>query len=355
MKRKNSINICNKYLQYCGRIDKIEEDKYCFVFPYSSVTMRVKTTSLELVIENEHEYWEHSLGYVIDGVQGKVDISSEPGLQRVLIQENMEDRMHDIIIFKRQDSWHQFYLREILIDEGGTLCMPPEPPKRRMEVYGDSVSAGEVSEAVAYVGKEDPEDHVGEYSNSWYSYAAITARNLGASLHDIAQGGVALLPGTGWFQPPHYVGMEQIFDKVRYNPFFGESTQWDFSQYVPHVVVVAIGQNDNHPDDYMREEYDSERGIRWRKHYQAFIKNLRDIYPKAHIISTTTILCHDESWDKAIQSVCDSLHDERITHFLYSQNGTGTPGHVRIPEAQQMAEELTAYITSLGDAIWEDR
>ncbi len=29
-------------------------------------------------------------------------------------------------------------------------------PVRRIEVYGDSVSAGEVSEATAYAGKADP-------------------------------------------------------------------------------------------------------------------------------------------------------------------------------------------------------
>lgn len=41
------------------------------------------------------------------------------------------------------------------MDDGADL-LPPEPkPARRMEVFGDSVSCGEVSEAVDYVGKED--------------------------------------------------------------------------------------------------------------------------------------------------------------------------------------------------------
>ena len=64
-------------------------------------------------------------------------------------------------------------------------------PERKIEVYGDSVYAGEVSEAVEYTGKEDPE-YNGEYSNSWYSYAWMTARKLNAQIHDIAQGGIAL-------------------------------------------------------------------------------------------------------------------------------------------------------------------
>ena len=53
----------------------------------------------------------------------------------------------------------------------------PPLPERRIEVYGDSVSAGEVSEALEYTGKQDPQ-HNGEYSNSYYSYAWLTACNL---------------------------------------------------------------------------------------------------------------------------------------------------------------------------------
>ena len=42
----------------------------------------------------------------------------------------------------------------------------PKKTDKRIEVYGDSVSAGEVSEAVDFVGKEDPE-HEGGYSNGY--------------------------------------------------------------------------------------------------------------------------------------------------------------------------------------------
>ena len=67
------------------------------------------------------------------------------------------------------------------------LPLPPRP-KRRMEVYGDSVSAGEVSEAEFACGQVDPEGHNGRYSNGYLSYSWQTARLLGAELHDIATG-----------------------------------------------------------------------------------------------------------------------------------------------------------------------
>ena len=82
------------------------------------------------------------------------------------------------MLFKRMDACHTVTFYGFTVDDGADL-LPPEPkPARRMEVFGDSVSCGEVSEAVDYVGKEDPV-HDGQYSNSWYSYAWMTARKLG--------------------------------------------------------------------------------------------------------------------------------------------------------------------------------
>ncbi|MCI6345657.1 MAG: hypothetical protein MR777_04665 [Succinatimonas sp.] len=80
----------------------------------------------------------------------------------------------------------------------------------------------------------------------------MCARKLGAKLHDIAQGGIALLDKTGWFHHPDYIGMESVYDKVHYNPYINPVTTWDFSKFRPHVVVIAIGQNESHPKDFIK-------------------------------------------------------------------------------------------------------
>ena len=51
---------------------------------------------------------------------------------------------------------------------------------------------------------------------------------------------------------------------------------------------MAIGQNDNHPDDYMKEDYNSERSKQWRENYKAFIEGLKKQYPEAKIVCCTT-------------------------------------------------------------------
>lgn len=338
-------------LSYSGRIDMRNPEKPEFIFPASSLCFRFLGRSASVRVTNRHGYWKNILGVIVDGEQKRFELEDE-GQTTILLLDETEDKEHEILIFKRMDSCHELILEELELSEGSILLQAPEKPRRKIEVYGDSVSAGEVSEAVDYIGKEDPE-HNGEFSNSWYSYAWMTARKLNAQIHDIAQGGIALLDGTGWFDEPNQLGMESAWDKIHYNPVFGEATLWDFSNYIPHVVIVAIGQNDSHPQDYMKEEYHGKRATLWREKYGLFLKNLRGQYPNAHIVCITTLLNHDASWDRAIDQVCQELADDKVTHYMFRRNGRGTPGHLRIPEAEEMAKELAEYLNSLEIERWE--
>lgn len=339
-------------LQYSGRIDFDNPSAPVLVYPCSYVRMRFTGTFINAVVENRRAYFSSYLGFIIDGVQDKVKLPDE-GKATIGLASGLEDMTHEILLFKRMDACHEFCFCGFEVADGAVISAPEAKPDRRIEVYGDSVSAGEVSEAVDYVGKPDPE-HDGEFSNSYYSYSWLTARKLNAEIHDIAQGGIALLHNTGWFAAPEYIGMEEVYDKLRYNTELGEPKAWDFTKYMPHVVIVAIGQNDSNPEDYMASDYEGAKAVHWRSEYKAFIRRLREIYPKAAIILATTILGHNKNWDKAIDQVSHELCDTNVYHFLYTNNGIGTPGHIRIPEAERMSDELAAFIDSLGEGIWQD-
>lgn len=343
----------NEKLSYTGRIDWTNTKAPVFVFPCTSVQMNFTGNQLSVCVENHNAYWNNYLGYILDGEQQSLLLPKSGEVElRIPVKEN-QNNTHSILLFKRQDSCHEVVFKGFEIEEGETILAPDAKSIRKIEVYGDSVSAGEVSEAVEYVGKADPE-HNGEFSNSWYSYAWMTARKLNAEIHDIAQGGIALMDHTGWFFEPNAVGMESAWDKVHYNPTFGNTTKWNFKQYTPDVVIVAIGQNDNHPDDYMKEEYNGDRAMKWRSHYEIFLKNLRKTYPEAQIVCITTLLEHDEAWDCAIEQAVKAVNDEKISHYVFKRNGKATPGHLRISEAEEMAEELAAYIAGFSIEGWNE-
>ena len=375
-------------LIYCGRIDFDNPDAPVMVYPSSYVTFRFTGNLLKVKLTNKRSCWSNRMGCVIDGVQTAVllyedneeheytiygdnacvelknysaDSSCPDGKRGVPAGENDIgktdaaendngdcDGWHEVIFFKRQDSANYVTIHGFELEDGAELAIneTEKSKKLKIEVYGDSVSCGEVSEAVDYVGKVDPV-HNGEFSNSWYSYAWMTARKLNAKIHNISQGGIALLDGTGYFGAPGYLGVESCYDKIEYLPDLGEVKQWDFSRYTPDVVVVAIGQNDAHPDNYMPEDYDGAKAKRWRERYEWLIRKLMQLYPETKIVLATTILMHDAAWDRAIDDVCKKIASDRVHHFLYKRNGAGTPGHIRIPEAQEMSEELVAYIQKI--------
>ena len=83
------------------------------------------------------------------------------------------------------------------------------------------------------------------------------------------------------------------------------------------------------------------------------IANLREKYPHAYILCTTTVMMHSPEWDKAIGEVVAAVADARVRQFRYTGNGAVTPGHVRRCEAETMARELANYIGTLPN-VWED-
>lgn len=60
---------------------------------------------------------------------------------------------------------------------------------------------------------------------------------------------------------------------------------------------------------------------------------------------------HAECWDDVLFEIADLTGDKDIHAFRYTMAGKRTPGHLRISEHREMAEELYDYILSLGD-IW---
>lgn len=327
-----------------------------FVFAGTNVTVRFIGTELRCVIRNHKFYNVMELGVIIDGRQTKVTFEHAEEDITLTLAEGLEQGEHTVILYKRQDATHYFELKAFELPAGSQLLKAPELPARRMECYGDSVSAGAVVEATQCVASNDPEGHEGVYDNAWQSYSMITARNLGAQLHNIAQGGIAIFDNTGYYHAPNYIGMETAYNKVCYFPEAeGGMTDWDFAKYTPHVVLFAVGQNDPHNEG--GEDFDitdPAYRAKWKAAYKAIITDLRGKYPKARFVLLLTVLMHSPDWDKAVDEIAAELGDEKITHFMFTRTGKATPGHPRITEQYEMAEQLTAYLSSFGDALWEN-
>lgn len=363
------ISASDESLRTQGRITATADGGQLWVYPYTQAHFRFTGRTLAVRLRNHWNYGDIRLGVIIDNTQYSVRIPSpaepdmpancaedpETGMLTLTIADHLPTIEHEAVVFKRQDGgMHYLEFAGVLVDGDARVSAPAQAPsERRIEIYGDSVSCGERNEAVLYTGKADPDEDLSAYSNSWFAYDAIAARALGADLRIISQGGAPLLDGIGWFNAPDYLGMESIWNRVQYNPALGEPTDWDFRDDDPQVVIVALGQNDSHPDDFMSADYTGKQAVNWRARYAEFLGNLLERYPDSHIICTTTVLQHDRNWDRAIDEMVSELDNPQITHLDYSHAGTGTPGHPRIAEDEEMARELVSYIDSFGAELWQ--
>lgn len=344
------ILLSNPCFSYTGRIDFTNKNSPLFIWAGSFVKFGFIGTDLTVKVTNQILGNGVNLGYVINGEEFKADLSD--GENTIEILSGAENKEYEIIIFKRMESGHYFSIDKVLVNDDAVLCDAPKKPQKRIEVYGDSVSAGEVCEAVEFVGKTDPEDYDGRYDNAWQSYVMKMSRALPADVYDTSQGGISLFDGTGYFEQPNTKGLEFTYNKLRYNPRY-ETSEWDFTRFVPHVIIIAIGQNDAFPDpDCLKDKNYYER---WVNKYIEIVMDLHSKSPKATFILCNTVLMHDGAWDDILEDIKNRLCDKlKVHHFMYSRNGAATPGHPRIPEQQEMADELTAFLNSLPNSTWED-
>ncbi|MDO5561076.1 MAG: electron transporter RnfD [Oscillospiraceae bacterium] len=353
----NFISADNKNIRYMGRIDFADKKNPMLIYAGSTVSFDFTGTSLTVLIRNYAVTEKTVIGYFIDNRQYSVILSRDdkyPVTQINVSTDGRTDERHSFTLFKRMDGYHMFQFCGFYIDQNAHILPGAPVSKRRMECYGDSVSCGAVCEAADHLASTDPENNMGLMDNCWYAYNMITARILGASINNISQGGAAVLDSTGYCFAPYYPGMETIYSKLRYIPYF-ETSQWDFSLYTPDVVLIALGQNDphceGHPDNNIN---DPEFRQRWISSYSGILNDLIAKYPQADFILFTTILMHDEAWDKAIDEIFTQSQNSRVHRFRFRRTASATPGHPRIPEQEEMAAELSEYISSLGSDIWAE-
>lgn len=336
----------DKRVHLTGRIDT--QDGYATLcWCGSQIIFRFFGTRLCFSGENENFGAQSILGLVIDGEESQIMIGGSCE-KEITAAENLENREHTAVIYKRMEG-HYFTVKAIETD--GEFLSAPEIPAKRIEVYGDSVSAGSVVDCEEYVGKSDPE-HCGQWDNAWHAYPLITGRMLPAEVYDTSQGGIAIFDRTGYFEMPNTRGMESCYDKSRYS-IYKPLKDWDF-RFVPHVIIFAIGQNDACPDpDVLRKPEGYEK---WVGKYIEIINAVRSHAPKAAVVLALTVLMHDPIWDDALEDIKNRLGGKASLtyHLMYTRTGKATPGHPRYLEQQEMANELTAFLNTLPEKVWEN-
>jgi len=328
------VSFNDKHISYEGRID-YKNDAAVLMWPGTSIKINFKGTG----ISGEFKDADTSNYYnVIIDNDSIYKIQFDTSKKTVALGSNLSYGKHSIQLFKRTErdkGKTLFYGFEF---NGKTkLLKPTKLPKRKIEFFGNSITCGY---AINDIVNDSPD---GYYENNYDAYAAITARHFNAQYHCTSKSGIGIM--VSWFP----LIMPEMYDRL--DPI-DSTSKWDFSKYIPDVVVINSLQNDswlvNMPDN---EQFKNKFGTKPPDDnyiinaYKNFVQTIRIKYPKAQIIcmlGNMDITKKGSPWPGYVEQAVGLLHDNKI--FTYFSPFKETWGHPKVKEQQMLADGLIQFI-----------
>ncbi|MEY4551336.1 MAG: hypothetical protein RL685_7531 [Pseudomonadota bacterium] len=251
---------------------------------------------------------------------------------------------HTVELYRRTEA-NQGESQLLGFDFGdGAQLAPPPLPERRVELVGDSITAGYGNEGADMSCPFTPETE-----NHYLTYGALAARQLGAEVSTVAWSGKGVVCNYGDDPtscsdplPPYY---------GRTLPARADSV-WDFNEWQPQAVVINLGTNDfSTTSDPTQAEFETAFGT--------LLERIRSGYPEALILATVgpllngTDLSTARSYIANVVQARNTAGDARVKSFelapTNAADGYGCDYHPSLRTHEIMGEALTAVLrTELG-------
>jgi hypothetical protein len=332
-----SIKPGDKNISYIGRIN-IKGDSASFYWPGSSATIEFIGTGVKTTMKSLRE--AAYFYAIVDGDTSKAfKFGSDSTKKTYSVATNLSYGKHSLQLFKLTNNTSENIFYGFELEGNAKLLKPAELPRRKIEFYGNSITAGHGVDVPAGMSDSGSPG----YFNNFYTYASETARHFNAEYSCIARSGIGIM--ISWF--PEI--MPEIYDLL--DPM-DSTSKWDFSKYTPDVVVINLFQNDywltnspNHPEFKRRFGTTKPTEEFIINSYKNFVSLIRARYPQAQIICALGNMNATEAgskWPGYIDQAIARLHDNKIHSVFFPYKDT--PGHPKRNEQRAMANQLIDFI-----------
>jgi lysophospholipase L1-like esterase len=315
------------HFRYCGRFDLSDPASPAVIWEASTIGV---------------DFEGDRLAVRFSGVTGQVffNASVDGATTVVALREAIPDSTvalpvsgpgpHRLVLFKRTEaSAGNVHFSGIEIAPGAGVSSPAALKTRmRMEFIGDSITAG----ACAEDGEKDQWDDRSTHDAA-VSWAAVTSAAFSADYRNTSISGIGLAAGFD------DVLMGQVWDRTYPR---ASSPRADLGKWVPDVVLVLLGDND--------DSYPRSKGLpfpdNFGEKYSALVRAIRAAYPRAHIVLLNGGMwagTNSRELGAAWAAVVGSLEsgDPGISHFTFAH---WTMNHPRVADHRMLADELDRWL-----------
>jgi lysophospholipase L1-like esterase len=265
-----AISPDDPHLSYFGRWSWQDSKRPVASWGPVGVNMRFEGTRVIVRLEDEQanlgvEGTGNSYQYSLDG--GDFKVLASTAATDYPLASGLADGPHSLSLVRRTESkWGKTTITGFQIDAGKRLLDAGPRPPHKLEVFGDSITAGLADENTGL--------YTNATENGYLAFGPRLARLLDAEWHIEARGG-------GSFYNDFYLPMIPFFEKM-FGPKNKENapsdvTLWRFESWQPDVFILALGTND------FSDQYPHIDESAYVPKYEGFLQKLRGYYPKAEI------------------------------------------------------------------------
>jgi lysophospholipase L1-like esterase len=261
-----------------------EKKAKMFTFSCSGFEVRFKGTSLkaEIIATECHKpQGEAAIEVIVDETKfaegKKITLDKERAVYA--LASGLPYGEHRLRIYKRTESscsltgW-------TYIETDGEFLPIPEEKHLKIEIYGDSITAGNGVEGV-----EGDENFETRTENALISYEALAAEKLKADFSVIAIGGYPVYksPWNGFAVIKTIPEMFSFADYT-WGTDHTNIVYWDNRKFVPDIVIVNLGTNDDQYILPLKEPLQSQEKEGYKQAMRDFIARIFSAYPQCKIV-----------------------------------------------------------------------
>ncbi|MBN2037247.1 MAG: hypothetical protein JW768_10940 [Chitinispirillaceae bacterium] len=318
-------------INYFGRFDASTASQVRFNWSGTIIEASFPGPSIGISLTDGQADYDVEIDGVLDTVLRTVS-----SVTRYTISTSLSGGSHTIRIMQRSENhWNVAVFGGFYLADGKTLLPAPAKPQRKIEFIGDSHTAGYGNESPS---RTCSSQELRAYTNANTGFGGLVTKAF--------RGQGMLLGYSGAGMVRNYADPNPASEKPY--PFFYDSTlgnvagAWDFSRWIPDLVVICLGTNDYSTSPYPVTTVFTDA-------YHAFISRVLGHYPSAAVLCVAT---HTGPVDNYIRQIVaaetTSLGHKKVFYAEYPQTLglTGCDWHPSVADDRLIAKALIDTIRS---------
>jgi len=335
---KTWIPATHAWIQYTGRWQVADSAKVLHSWPGVYLTVRFTGDSIGIRMNDNVNFYNVE----VDGKCVGILHGDKAGEADYPLAQGLGSGAHTLRISKRNIAFGgPFSISGFWLSTEGRILEPPERPKFRIEFLGDSYTCAEGNEATEAEMEWTAKIPV---TNLDQGFPVLVAKHFNAEYHITARSGIGLV--CDW-QGNQDIALPKWFDRTLMEL---ETPQWDFSRFIPHLVVVCLGLNDYSGFGGWKGPIPEENAKAFQTAYHEFIAILRKVYPGVKILAVAAHVPWIQTQVKAVvdREIAQGRKDILYAQFDYVEGGYVANGHPNVSTHRIIAERIIQAIEEAG-------